>query len=689
MIPEMFKMAYRAIFPLRQVKPGSRYGSRLGSRSGFSTGSSLAVLFLGLALVVTSISLRAADDSVILSLEDADIRALVATVADVTGKNFILDPRVKGKVSVISKHPMSKDEVYQVFLSILEVHGFAAVPGKNVIKIVPDAQARQKNIPLEADNPPGSGDQLVTRVVKVDFANVQQLVPILRPLVPQQGYLAAIPAAKVLIITDRADNINRLVRIIRKVDRPSTDEIEVITLEHASASEVVRILTTLIQQESAGAKAAGQHKPTLIGDERTNSILLGGEKSSRLRLRAIISHLDTPIESGGNTQVVYLRYSEAKELATVLNSISTGITQSKAKKGAAPPAGKINIQADEFTNALVITAPPDMMRSLTAVIKQLDIRRAQVLVEAVIAEVSSDDNAELGIQWLSSTPNSGVFGGTSLPATSVGGINAFNPATLGLGLSVGYFRNGNLRSLIRALATNLSANILSTPSLVTLDNQEAEIIVGQNVPFLTGTQSTTGGVATPFQTITRQDVGLTLKVKPTINEGNTIKLDIEQETSSVVANPQITASDITTNKRSIKTTVLADDGSIVVLGGLIKDDLTQTTQKVPILGDIPLIGNLFKSTQNAKVKTNLMVFLHPVILRDAAVSAKLANSKYNFIRAEQMKVKEEGLLLLPDEEIPVMPPIDEYLTLPPPFNPDEETSDVSPTTTSPAPVEGS
>jgi general secretion pathway protein D len=613
-------------------------------------------------------------DTATLNMEDADIKTLISTVAEKTGKNFIVDPRVKGKVTVISHEAVSREELYQIFLSILEVHGFAAVPSGKSIKIIPDASAKQSG---GSPNVAGRGDEVVTRVVNVDYVNAMQLVPILRPLIPQQGHMAAFPQSNVLIISDRADNIARILRIIKSVDRPANEDVEVIRLEHASSGEMVHILTAL-QQAKGGKPEGGGAK--LVADERTNSILLGGDKAERLQMRALISHLDTPTDTTGNTQVVYLNYADAPSLVPVLTSVSSGLDKKAGKPGAQGSTGNnsiINIQADENTNALVITAPPDLMRSLQAVIRQLDIRRAQVLVEAVIAEVSSSKSSELGVQWAvdGSTGGRGPIAGTNFPGSGTGilGIIA-DPVgsipNIGNGLSLGLGNNSSdnrFAVLLRALASDDQSNVLSTPSLVMLDNEESEIVVGQNVPFVTGSQQTTGGLANPFQTIQRQDVGLTLKVKPQINEGNAIKMDIVQEISSVVPDSTSGAADIVTNKRSIKTSVLADDGSIVILGGLIQDDLKEGESKVPLLGDIPLLGGLFRSKTSQKVKTNLMVFIHPVILRDARSGSYYATRKYNYIRAEQVERKKAGVALLPDDVAPVLPPIEEFLELPPPF----------------------
>lgn len=639
-------------------------------------------LWLGSMLVMLLVSLARADN-VTLNLKDADISALITTVSEVTDTNFIVDPRVKGKVTVISARPMDTDEVYQVFLSILKVHGFAAVPTGDVVKIVPDVNAKQDSIPtVIAGQPQPHGDEMVTQVVQVDNVSAAQLVPILRPLVPQQGHLAAYPATNMLIISDRADNVARLVNIIHRMDQQSDAEVEVIPLQHASAVEVVRILNSLQRSSGTGqAAAAAAGGPTLIADERTNSVLLGGDRAKRLRLRALITHLDTPLERGGNTHVVYLKYAKAADLTTVLTGVSD--TLKKEQKAQQPKQlADISIQPDEAANALVITAPPDVYRSLQGVIRQLDVRRAQVYIEAVIAELSADKAAELGVQWRATDPTTGagVIGGTSFDVTTPIGTVATNPLTgAGNGVSLGYFDGTttilgtevlNLGALVKALASDSENNILSTPTLVTLDNQQAEIIVAQNVPFVTGQFTNTGatnGATNPFQTIQRQDVGLTLRVTPQINEGDAIKLDIEQENSNISSTAVAGAADIITNKRSIKTSVMVEDRQVVVLGGLIDDRLTESVQKVPLLGDLPVLGNLFKSRRTTKTKQNLMVFLKPTILRDAATETEISSGKYNFMRAEQLKKHQRGANLMPNESVPLLPDLLE----------DQTSSDVS------------
>jgi len=606
-----------------------------------------------------------------LNFVDADIHALINAVSRITGVNFIVDPRVKGKVTIISNREMPSKDIYQVFLSVLKVHGFAAVVGVNVTKIVPEVNAKQDAIPFMNKRIYNGGDAFVTRVIEVRYIDAAQLVPILRPLVPQRGHLAAYPASNVLVISDSAANIMRLEKIIRRIDQATSDEVEVIPLEHATATEVVRIM-----QQLGSLNPKQKKNINAIADARTNSILLGGPRASRLRTRALISHLDTPLEFSGNTHVIYLRNAVAKDMVPVLTGISKNLLAiGKGKKtGAINPGASIIIEAHESTNSLVISAPANVVRSLKTVIQRLDIRRAQVLVESVIAEVSKESTRELGVQWA---------GGGSNSRRPVGLINFDNgysvtnlladtpPPAVGLSLGVGDLIGATrIGALIRVLAADVGTNILSTPSLVTMDNKEAEIVVGQNVPFLTGSFSGTGtggsNPSNPFTTIKRQDVGLTLKIKPQINEGNAIKLDVEQEVSSL--SPSTVGADLITNKRSIKTTVMVEDGGIVVLGGLIEEKLREDEQRVPFLGDIPILGLLFRYNKTTKVKTNLMVFIHPQIMKDDAMLRSLTNEKYNFIRAKQLAIRERGVKLLDDEQSPLLPEFKEFLTLPPAYD---------------------
>jgi len=629
------------------------------------------------------ISTQAIADEITLNLKDADIRALISTVSKFTGKNFIIDPRVKAKVTVISATTLTPEAVYEVFLSVLQVHGYAAVPTGSVIKIVPEVNAKQGPLPLSGTKERFAADELITKIIRLDHVPASQLVPILRPLVPQQGHLAAYNPTNTLIITDHAGNISRLMKIIAGVDRPDSDELEIIPLKHASASELVRILNSL--NAGRGAKDSTK-KIRLAADDRTNSILVTGDRSSRLKIRATISYLDTPLEDGsGNTHVIYLKYAKAENMAKLL----TGLKDKGAKgrpgvKGKAAPVKTTTgsvisenavIQADEETNALIITADPNTVKNLKAVIRQLDIRRAQVLIEAIIAEITTNNTKELGV-GLAVDGSQRSTGALPVGLSNLAGIgdllvavSSGTPPTAlpnALSFGVGGKTSSGVRygALLRALQSDTNSNILSTPNIVTLDNEEAELIVGENIPFVTG--SFTGGGSTnpnnPFQTIERQDVGVLLKVTPQINEGNTVKLDLVQEISSVIPSSlELGLAGLSTRKRSIKTSVLVDDGGILILGGLISEEVSDNETKVPLLGDIPIIGFLFRSENTTKAKANLMVFLRPSILRDHKDAALVTSEKYNYIRGIESGAynKEDGSFGLLDDAAPRLPPIEE------------------------------
>ncbi len=631
------------------------------------------------ALLSVCIVTQAVADEITLNLKDADIRALISTVSKFTGKNFIIDPRVKAKVTVISANTLTPEAVYEVFLSVLQVHGYAAVPTGSVIKIVPEVNAKQGPLPLSTSNESFPADELITKIVRLNHVPAAQLVPILRPLVPQQGHLAAYNPTNTLIITDHAGNIKRLLKIIAGVDRPDSDELEIIPLKHASASELVRILNSL---NAGGSAKDASKKIKLAADDRTNSILVTGDRSSRLRMRATISYLDTPLEDGsGNTHVIYLKYAKAENLAKILTGLKEESKKSGASKVKAAPqkitTGSVIsqnaiIQADEETNALIITADPNTVKNLRAVIRQLDIRRAQVLIEAIIAEITITNDKEIGVGLAvdGSNRDSGAlpvgvsnFAGIGDLLTAAIGGTAVTSAPSGLSFAIGGEGGSGVRygALLRALQTDQNTNILSTPNIVTLDNEEAELIVGQNLPFVTGSFTGTGSTDpnNPFQTIERQDVGLTLKVTPQINEGDTVQLVIEQETSSVI--PGTVELGIATRKRSIKTSVLVDDGGILILGGLIQEEVTDTESKVPLLGDIPIIGFLFRSQSTTKSKANLMVFLRPSILRDHRDATFVTNEKYNYIRGieSQGYDQEDESYGLLDGAAPRLPPVEE------------------------------
>jgi general secretion pathway protein D len=658
-----------------------------------AAGLALALALGAAGLAVPSAAVAQSQGMITPNYKDADLSQIIEAVSAVTGRNFIVDPRVKAQVTMLSSTPMSPAAFYEAFLSILQVHGFVAVPSGDVIKIIPDANARQvpgSDLPSRISS---SSDEIVTQVVAVKNVSAAQLVPILRPLIPQYGHLAAYPASNMLIISDRASNVSRLVRIIQRIDQQGDEAVDVIPLQHASAAEVVRIVNNFY---AGGAAAEGAGMPTvkIIADERTNSVLVSGETSLRLRLKTLVTHLDTPLETGGDTQVRYLRYAEAEKIAAKLREQIQGIAAAAtAAPGGGPPGAppivagpngagdkSVTIWAEPRTNALVVTAPPKVMRSIMAIVDRLDIRRAQVLVEAILVEMSADKARDLGINWVigdtdrdgRTLPAGGFISpvaGTGLGEIAQGLLNPDNIPGLPIGLTVGLGeinRNGtSWAALIRAIDGVGNTNIIATPSIVTLDNEEAEIKIAQEVPFVTGqyvnTQANVGTV-NPFQTIQREEVGNILKITPQINEGSTVMLKISQEASSIAASSQqVSSADLITNKRTITTNVMVEDGGIIVLGGLISDEVRESRSQVPFLGSIPLLGELFKTRSVDKVKTNLMVFIRPRILRDGIDAAIETNAKYNYIRGQQLERGHGRVPLMPTERQPMLPPLEQLV----------------------------
>lgn len=584
-----------------------------------------------------------------INMQDTNIRSFIEWIAKATGKNFIIDPRVTGKVTVISNGSMSPEEAYRVFLSVLQVHGFSAIESDSAVKVIPDANAKQSGVPL-VDDDQLNDDQQVVRVIRSEHVPATQLVNILRPMVPQVGHLAAYPDSNALIISDRASNINQLLKLIAEIDQAGQFEIDVIPLKFANAKELSTMLGSLAPQ---GSGQEGASKVNVSVDERTNSILISGDPSKRQQLRDVLASLDKPGNLIRDTQVIYLHYLKASEVAQVLQNVATSIQ--KQDKDVGVNGAEISIQANDTTNALVISAPPAIMGTINGVVKRLDIRRAQVLVEAVIVEVSDNKVNELGVQWKTSEAalgGDGLFGGFK-SSMKGNGIDSFpgSPVKLDAGLSLGFYSSGSLRALVRMLSTDDSMNILSTPNLVTLDNEEGKIVVGQNVPFVTGSSTSASNPSTnPFQTIERQDVGITLKIKPQINEGDSVTLNVYQEISSVTNDTS--AADIVTNKRSIETRVLIKDNMTLVLGGLISDEMRDSGDHVPFLAKLPLIGKLFRTDRKEVSKKNLMVFIKPTIINDFAHADELTEGKYNFIRERQLRYADQDI----PEGVPALPP---------------------------------
>jgi len=642
-----------------------------------------------ISVVMTTMLLTAAmktiaeEDLVTLNMKDADITTFITDIGQMMGKAFIIDPRVKGKVTIVSQHPMTQDEIYHVFISTLNVHGFTAVKANGVTKIVPLASVKKDVMKFASSRVPGHGDEYVTRVLQLDQVSAQEILPLVKPLMAKEGHLVAYAPSNVLIVIDRADNVARIAKLINRIDTASHEEVEVVPLQFAAAAEVVQMLKQ-IDKSTTGKKAVPERATKYVADERTNSILLSGESAARLRIKTVIAQLDSPLKRDtGNIKVIYLHNAEAVEMAKVLEGVKDNIEgQAQTNSGVSIKAAtsnsssnkiKTSIQADEGTNSLLISAAPDVMRSLEAVIKQLDIRRAQVLVEAIIVELSEYRNRELGVQWLgvggsvgglTSFPGAGLDPVTLLGAASGDVTDAASALAGASGLNIGIAGgsgNGGFGAILNAIAMDDDANILSTPSIITLDNEEASITVGQEVPFITG--STTSATNTnPFTTVTRQKIGIKLEITPQINEGDAVRLKIYQEVSSV--SPTQGATDLITNQREINTTVLIQDGATVVLGGLIKEEHSEGVQKVPFLGDIPGLGALFKSTTVNKDRRNLMVFIHPTIIRDDKVLNGISGQKYSFIRQQQLAMQEEGISLMKDETAALLPTWDSSEVLP-------------------------
>jgi len=638
------------------------------------------------------------------SFKGTDINEFIYTIGRALNKTIIIEPNVRGKINVRSYETFNDEQYYQFFLSVLEVYGYAVIEmDNNILKVIKDKEAKASAIPVIGENETGTGDEMVTRIVPVYNVPVRELTPILRQLNDNSGggNIVAHDASNVIMLTGRAAKVNRIVEMIRRVDKQGDQEVAIVELKYASAPELVRIIEQIISSSgSAKSKSSNQLVPKLVADERTNSVVVSGEKRARERAVNLVKRLDNEQESAGNTKVVRLKYAQAKEVAQVLtgvaDSIKKGSTSTKTKSRS--NTRDANIQAHEDTNSLVITAQPDVMRSLESVIRQLDFRRAQINVEAIIVEVSEGDGIDLGVQWASADGgliqfnNSASISGigaaayaakdytTAASQTTTGaGDNQtttknpdiitrgdYGPLAQLLGSVNGAlagFVTGDWGAVIQAVSAASTSNILATPNITTLDNQEAIFIVGEEVPVITGSAAS-GNNANPFQTIERKEVGIKLKVTPQINEGNAVQLSIEQEVSGVKGGTAGTAVDVIFSKRSVTTTVMVDDGQIVVIGGLIDEDVQETESKVPLLGDIPILGHLFRSTSSSTRKRNLMIFIKPTIIRDAATMGSLSAGKYNYIRAVQLAQREDGISLMPLTDQPVLQEMEQPIVLP-------------------------
>ncbi|MEO0316080.1 MAG: type secretion system protein GspD [Pseudomonadota bacterium] len=685
--------------------------SRTRATDFYRQRAGLFCAFFSLLIYFASSSVNAQDPSTnqaTLNFVGADIESVVRAIGHYTGNTFIIDPRVKGTINLVSEKPVTKAQAFDMLSSVLRLQGYAVVRTPDYVKVLPEADAKLQAVPVQASKV--RGDQIATQIFRLNHESAAGLVTILRPLISANNTISADPTNNTLIITDYADNLKRLSRIIASLDTPAIGELEVIRLEHAIAIDLTVTVNRMLDPgTSPGTVDPG--RVMLLADTRTNSIIIRAPTAARAQLaRTLIAKLDQPTALPGNVHVVYLRNAEATRLAQVLRAVvagesgagSTGMMPLTQMQTSAPaqaanaqttaglqsppsspasqqgplPAGGTGgfIQADPTTNTLIITANDRVYRNLRNIIDQLDARRAQVYVESLIVEVSADKAAELGVQWaaLSGDSNSayrvGVLTGFSTEGnnlvTQAASVLGPNKTALppGNGLTMGLFSQHNgtlgLGLLARALESDVKANILSMPNLITLDNEEARIIVGQNVPFITGqfTTPASGGTAgvNPFQTIERRDIGLSLRVRPQISEGGTVKMAIYQETSNI---QQSTTSGLITSKRSIDTNVLVDDGQIIVLGGLIEDTVNDSVEKVPGLGSIPIIGYLFRYQSRRRSKTNLMVFLRPTVVRTDQHAVALASDRYDYIRGTQSEIQPEPNALLPRIETPALPPL--------------------------------
>ena len=648
-------------------------------------------LIQSLALLVVLGAPYAVAQDFTVNLKDTDIQEFIEFVADVTETTIVVDPSVKGKVKVISSKPVSKAELYDLFLSILDVHGYTAVRSGAVVRVIPNKNARSAPVDVISGTSV-INDEYVTQVIRLENVSAAKLIPVLRPLVPQQAHMAAYAPSNAIILSDIRANINRMQEIIARMDQSAVKKTEIIKLKYGVATDVVEMLKTL-EKSRAGEGADANDEATLVSDKRTNSVVVTADEMSIERIKSLIDYLDIPLEQSGNVRVMYLEYADATEVAEVLTRVMQNLSRlddEATGRNRSANASKSTIEADAGTNSLIITADTDEMVALEAVIARLDIRRAQVLVEAIIVEMEIVEGRELGLQWLFAN-DSGLYGSSISTSAAQQGRNAALAQAIipedsasddigirnlagalsqvpGTTFGWGVVDQGlTMTTILNALESQGNANILSTPSLLTLDNEEAFITVGQQVPFVTGSYTNTGaanGVANPFQTIQRENVGVTLQVTPQINEGDSVVMDIVQEVSSI-SQQVLSASDVITNERKIETKVLAKDGDIVVLGGLVKDDVQDSEQGVPVLSDIPVLGRLFRSDVVSVTKSNLLVFIRSTIIRDDADLAGATAEKYRYIRDQQRERRDQGLRFLDDNVMPVLPSWEDRLrTLP-------------------------
>ena len=686
---------------------------RLHRRVAFVARVAIAMLLAAIAVVPAS----GADDTVTLNFVNADIDSVVKAVSEITGRNFIVDPRVKGTVNIISARPVPRSLVYPTLLSALRLQGIAAVEGNGVTKLVVEAEAKMHGGDVTRGPVGAGGDRLTTQVITLRYESAQQLVNVLRPLITPNNTIAAFPGTNALVITDYAENLRRIEKIIASLDQPPSGEPLLVTLKNASAIDLVPLINRLVGAETAaapGAPADLQQRITVVADPRSNSIMLRSENPARAaRVRALIEQLDTPGRPGGNIFIVYLKNADAARVAQTLRALMTGggdtssptsapapsaignqlgtATTGSAAPASAPSAGNpftagsttspggalpggLTIQADTANNALIIMGPEPLYNNLRAIIDRMDVRRAQVFVEALIVEVAADRTAEFGIQWqiLQGIEKQNVqgFGGTNFGAPGSGRNiieGSIDLTSLGQGLNLGVIDGSvnipglgriiNIGFLARALEAEVGANILSTPTLLTLDNEEARIIVGQNVGFVTGQYATTGQTSTvqPFQTIERRDIGVMLRIKPQITEGGTVRLSIYQEVSRIES--FTTTQGLVLSKRALESSVIVDDQQVAVLGGLIQDTFSDGSDRVPVLGNLPVVGPLFRYDARKRQKVNLLVFLKPTVVRNDAQGRALTSERYDYIMGEQQKSRPQERFFWQDQTVPTLPPM--------------------------------
>lgn len=654
-----------------------------------------ALLLFSAVLLASSTFAQPGPDPVptyTVNFKDADIQEVIKFVADVTERNMVVDPRVKGRVKVISKTELNEVELLELFRSVLQVHDYTMIEVGNVIRILPLKEARSSPVRVVKKNfvPEKTDNGFITQVIQLENVDATKVLPVLRPLVPQHSHLAAYSPSNAIVLTDTAPNIERIRRIIQKIDLSALPETEVIILKYANADEMVTTLSKLTQKSAQEGPSTTRFQ--MVADKRNNAVILTGEDVQRRRIKELLQTLDRPNSQSGNVRVVYLEYADAKNMAQILSKVVQNLDKvgpANQSSGSSRTSSRRNnsgatVEADEDTNALLITANGDELQALLAVIDRLDVRRAQVLVEAIIVELSLTNDEALGVEWLFTNSDSGVVGGSTSGSSTLGRNSGLATGILGEDLSdteraqgllgsilgtqgqilgVGGTTDGDaFLAVLNALNDSSKANILSTPSIMTMDNNEAKLSIGQNVPFSTGSFSSTGntggGISSPFTTIQREDVGISLTVTPQINEGDKIILKIEQEVSSINGNPSVDAQDIITNQRKFETQLIAADGEVVVLGGLIEDNVQDSVRKVPLLGDIPILGNLFKVQGTNRSRSNLMVFLRAKVVRDDQQLRGATAEKYKHIRDVQLEQRAAGLSLMNRDVLPLLPDID-------------------------------